>query len=381
VEGFRLKRSRVMRGPISATRLTVELARRKREHDHGHDHDHDHEESRSHAARNLADIEKIVTKSALPEAVKRDSLRIFRRLAEAEAKVHGKGVNEIHFHEVGAVDAIVDIVGAVAGLHALGVEQVLVSAIATGSGYVKCGHGLLPIPAPATANLLKGFVLERTEIKSELTTPTGAAILTTLGKPADTPPRFRVRAVGHGAGSRDNPMLPNVLRLMIGETKAGPERDEVVVIETNIDDMSPQICGYLFQKLFAEGALDVYTAPILMKKNRPGMLLTVIADEPRVGELERILLAETTTFGLRRHTAWRTKLARRQVEVSTPYGKLRVKVGELGGRVQTVAPEYEDCRAVAERTGVPLKRVWQAAMEAARDVMESKPKRKVRRTR
>jgi hypothetical protein len=370
LDGFRLKRSRVMRGPIAATRVTVELV----EHEHGHDEHHHHHES-----RNLSDIEKIVKRSALPDVVKRDSLRVFQRLAEAEAKVHGKTIDEIHFHEVGAVDSIVDIVGAVVGLHALGIEQVLVSTIATGSGYVKCGHGLLPIPAPATANLLKGFDLERTDVKTELTTPTGAAVLTTLGKRADTVPRFRVGKVGYGAGSRNNPLLPNVLRLIIGETAETPERDEVWVIETNIDDMSPQIYGYLFEKLFAAGALDVYAAPIFMKKNRPGTLLRVIADEPAAGEMERILLSETTTFGLRRHKVWRTKLARRHIAVATRYGKLRVKVGETGGRVQTVAPEYEDCRAAAERAGVPLKQVCQAAMDAARDLMEPKTKRGARR--
>ena len=371
LDGFHLKRARVMRGPISATRVSVELI----EHEHEHEHDKHHHES-----RNLADIEKIIKKSALPNIVKRDSLRVFQRLAEAEAKVHGKTINEIHFHEVGAVDAIVDIVGAVAGLHALGIERVLVSTIATGSGYVRCGHGLLPIPAPATANLLKGFDLERTDVKAELTTPTGAAVLTTLGRRADTVPRFRVNQVGYGAGSRDNPLLPNVLRLITGETAETPERDEVWVIETNIDDMSPQIYGYLFEKLFAAGALDVYAAPIFMKKNRPGVLLRVIADEPSVGEMERILLSETTTFGLRRHKVWRTKLARRHVAVATRYGKLRVKVGEQGGRVQTLAPEYEDCRAAAERTGVPLKRICQAALDAARNLIKSDTKsRKARR--
>jgi hypothetical protein len=373
VGGFRLKRSRVMRGPIAATRMSVELI------EHEHEHEHDHEDHHHHESRNLGDIERIIKKSSLPGAVKRDSLRIFQRLAEAEAKVHGKTIDEIHFHEVGAVDAIVDIVGAVVGLHALGIEQVLVSTIATGSGYVKCGHGLLPVPAPATANLLKGFDLERTDVKAELTTPTGAAILTTLGRRAETVPRFRVNKVGYGAGSRDNPLLPNVLRLIIGETAETPERDEVWVIETNIDDMSAQICGYLFEKLFAAGALDVYAAPIFMKKNRPGMLLRVIADEPAVPEMERILLSETTTFGLRRHKVWRTKLARRHVEAATRYGKLRVKVGEMGGRVQTVAPEYEDCRAAAERAGVPLKRVCQAAMDAARVLLDSETKQRTRR--
>jgi uncharacterized protein (TIGR00299 family) protein len=275
----------------------------------------------------------------------------------------------------------VDIGGACIGLHALGIERVLVSTIATGTGYVRCGHGLLPVPAPATANLLKGFEVERTDIKAELTTPTGAAVLTTLGKQPRTVPRFQVAQVGHGAGSSDNPLRPNVLRVMVGDTAEAAERDEVWVIETNIDDMSPQIYGYLFEKLFAAGALDVFAAPIFMKKNRPGILLNVIADERRVGEMERILLSETTTFGLRRYNAWRTKLARHQVQVATPYGKICVKVGALSGRVHTTAPEYEDCRAAAQRVGVPFKQVWQAALEAARTILGSATKLKASRRR
>jgi len=353
LKGYTISQEKVSRGHVAGTKVTVDLVE-----------DHDHDEHEHHHERNLANILALINKSGLSDAVKSDARRIFERLAAAEAKAHGTTVDRVHFHEVGAVDAIVDIVGAAIGLHALGIERILVSPIRTGCGQFQYEGSRMPIPAPATAELLCGFPTIATDVRRELTTPTGAAILTTLGTPTQPSAEFRWTAIGYGAGAADLPEQPNLLRVFIGEALPSEESDEMWVVETNVDDLSPQICGYLAEKLFEAGAVDVYTCPIHMKKSRPAVLVSAIVPDAVLPRVESLIFSETTTFGVRLYRVKRKKLNREFVEVGTPYGKVRVKVGKWGGEVKTVAPEYEDCKKLAEQRGVPLKDVQAAAAEA-----------------
>jgi uncharacterized protein (TIGR00299 family) protein len=320
------------------------------------------------AHRHLHQIETIIEGSDLPAEVKSTSLTIFHRLAQAEAKVHGKPVESIHFHEVGALDAIVDVVGSVVGLWLLGVEGVFASHVHIGRGTVECQHGVIPVPAPATAELLCGVPTYGRDVDAELVTPTGAAILTTLAKGYGAAPPMRVDQIGYGAGNRELPQS-NLLRVSIGTTVDewnGYEQDVVTVLETNIDDMNPQLYEYLLERLFAIGALDVFLTPIQMKRNRPGTLISILVTEDKLGDALDVLFAETTTIGVRTRPLYRWKLARESVAVKTVYGSIEVKVSRKGGQVMTVSPEYRDCKSAAERHGVPLKVVQQAASEAAR---------------
>ena len=317
--------------------------------------------------RHLHEIEEIIEGSDLPDEVKARSLAIFQRLAEAEAHVHGIPVERVHFHEVGAMDAIVDVVGAVVGLRLLGIEQVYASQVHVGRGTVTCAHGTLPVPAPATQELLRGVPIYGRDVDAELVTPTGAAILTTLAERFGAAPPMRVEQVGYGAGSRDLP-LPNLLRVSIGETTEqveGYEEDVVTVIETNIDDMNPQLYEHVMKRLFDAGALDVFLTPIQMKRNRPGVQLSVLVAEELVADALDVLFAETTTIGVRTCPMRRWKLGRERVVVETRYGPVGVKVARRGGTVMNVAPEYRECQRVAGEQGVPLKEVYQAALEVA----------------
>ena len=334
--------------------------------------------------RHLRDIHELISAADLPPVVKDRARRIFSRLAEAEAKVHGTTPDQVHFHEVGAVDAIVDVVGSVIGLHRLGIERIICSPIPTGSGTIACRHGVMPVPAPATAELLAGVPLAETDETGELTTPTGAAILTTLADRFGPLPAMTVQRVGFGAGTRDGQHRPNVLRLFVGEAAeiggaaAAPEEqtattqsaDEIVVLEANIDDATGEQIGHAFDALFSAGALDVYTTAVTMKKNRPGVLLTVLVPYDKERVCEDVLFAETTTFGIRRHSCARRKLARTMETVTTRFGDIRVKVGR-GGSSVIAAPEYEDCAKAARECGVPLRdvmfearRAWSAGHEA-----------------
>ena len=334
----------------------------------GHSHaGHVHGEGGVHRhRRGLTEILGLIEGSGLPERVRQDAGRVFRRLAEAEAAVHGCTPEEVHFHEVGAVDAIVDIVGAAAGLARLGVDEVRFSTLSCGGGHVHCEHGTLPVPAPATARLVEGFEVRLGgEDEGELLTPTGAAILTALGRQGPPPP-MRVQAVGCGAGGREREGSPNLLRLWLGETADDEEADTVWCVETNLDDCPGEVVGYAMDRLFAEGALDVYLTPIQMKKSRPGVKMTVLADADRVEAMEAVLFAETPTFGVRRTEMRRSKLERESVRVDTPHGPVSVKVGRRKGQSVTVEPEYEDCRRVAEERGVSLREVMEAARRAAR---------------
>ena len=312
--------------------------------------------------RHLPEIEAILRGGQLTPAQLELALKIFRRLAEAEAAVHGISVDEVHFHEVGALDSITDIAGAAIALDLLGVEKFTSSPVAVGSGTVKCAHGVMPVPTPATAELLKGVPLRPAPIKSELTTPTGAAILTSVvTEYLDTPP-MAIEQVGHGAGSKDFLEQPNLLRIFVGraEPRKGPveDADTVFILETNLDDVPGEIIGYTIEQLFAAGALDVWTTPIQMKKQRPGVMLSAIATEANLDALEAILFRETQTFGIRRHLAQRHKLQREAVSIETPWGKVNCKRGWIEGKPSIVTPEYEDCARIAREHGVPLRIVY-----------------------
>jgi len=350
VEGYQVEAQAVRKQGFAATQFEVRV---------------EPDAPRPH--RHLRHILEILSAARLPEGVRHQATAIFTRLAEAEARVHGTTVEKVHFHEVGAIDAIVDIVGACLALERLGVREVYVSPIPTGSGTVKCEHGLMPVPAPATAELLKGVPLATCDEVGELTTPTGAAILTTLATGYGGLPAMTVRQIGIGAGRRDGANRPNVLRLLIGETASAPgegECDEVLVMEANLDDATGQIVAEVFQLLLDTGARDVFTTPIYMKKGRPGTLITVLAPPALRGAVEEILFAQTTTFGVRSHLAGRRTLSRTLERVSTPFGEVRVKVGRRGGQVMRVTPEFEDCRAVARLADRPVIDVIDAARQA-----------------
>ena len=341
--GYEITALKVMRGGISATKVHVCL------------------EDKEQPARHLSDIRKIIEASTLSSSIKQKSIKIFERLAEAEAKVHGTTPDKVHFHEVGAVDAIVDIVGSVIGFEKLGITTMAASPVNLGSGLIKSSHGTLPVPAPATAELLKGIPSYGSPIPFELTTPTGAAILSTLASSFGPMPQMKVDRIAYGAGGKEMEGQPNVLRLMIGEPAASYDEDTSIVIETNIDDMNPQIYGYLIEKLMKQGAQDVYLTPIIMKKGRPAILLSVLTDKAKTDALLDILFRETTSIGVRIQEVGRKKLSREIREVETVYGKVRVKVSLKNGEALTATPEYEDCRKIAEEKQVPLKTILQEA--------------------
>jgi uncharacterized protein (TIGR00299 family) protein len=307
--------------------------------------------------RHLPHIERMIDAAALPDRVKQNATNVFRRLGEAEAQVHGVPIEKVHFHEVGAIDSICDIVGACLGLHLLGVEASYCSPINVGSGTVDTEHGLLPVPAPATALLVAGKPVYSAGPVFELTTPTGAAIAVTMCRDFGPMPPMRIARIGYGAGNKDFPIQANVLRFTLGEAAAAVESTTVSVIEANIDDTSPQVLGYAMDRLFEAGALDVSLEPLLMKKNRQGTLLRVIAAPELQETLAAIVFAETSTLGLRITRAERRVQERRFVEVDTPHGKVRMKVGDRG----TFAPEYDDCRRLAAEKNIPLKQVIQDA--------------------
>jgi len=349
ISGWELKIERVRKGAIAATSVSVIVNEKQPE-------------------RYLSDIESIVFASQLPEKVKEQSLKVFRLLAEAEAKVHGIGVNEVHFHEVGAVDSIVDIVGSVYALHLLGVQAVYASALPFSRGRVKTLHGDLPVPAPATMELLCGVPTYPLDIEVELVTPTGAALLKALANEFGMPPPFTPRKVGYGAGKRDLP-FPNVLRVIVGDMpdNVALERERLVVVETNLDDMTGEMAGFAMERLLTAGVRDVWVVPAQMKKNRPAIVLSVLCDHEKLPTVLQILLRETTTLGARVQEVERLCLPREIWEVTTPYGTVKVKVAKLGDEIVNIAPEYEDCRRLALERGVPLKEVMSAAIVAARD--------------
>jgi uncharacterized protein (TIGR00299 family) protein len=317
--------------------------------------------------RSLSAILEILQKSRLAAGVRDRAAAIFQKLGEAEARVHDVPLEKIHFHEVGAVDAILDIVGACIGFYALGIERFACSPLNVGGGTAKMAHGILPVPAPATANLLQGKPTYSNGVQKELVTPTGAAIVATLCETFGPQPPMSVSAIGYGAGTADLEGQPNVVRIMVGEAAENTTAvfdEEIAVIEANLDDMNPQIYGYFLEKALAEGALDVYTTPVQMKKNRPGTLLTVLCKPQDTNALISLIFAETTTFGARSYRAQRRVLPREWVKVGTEFGDVRVKISRVNGRILHVAPEYDDCRKLAVEKDVPLQRVIAEAMRS-----------------
>ncbi len=341
LEKWFISSERVKRGALVATKVNVE----SRE-------DHHH--------RGLSIIQSRIEKAGLPPRTADRATRVFQRLADSEAKIHGVLLEEVHFHEVGAADSIVDIVGAAIGFELLGIERFACSPLNVGGGTVKTAHGILPVPAPATADLLMGKPTYTGVVAHELVTPTGAAIVATLCEEFGTQPAMSVSQIGYGAGSADFKEQPNVLRIQIGESaeSAVAAWDErITVIEANLDDMNPQIYGYFAEKSLQAGALDVFATPVQMKKNRPGMLVTLLCAPALADQLADLLFSETTTIGIRSYEARRRVLAREAVSVETPYGAVRMKVARLNGHILNAAPEFEDCRRLAEERGVALKQV------------------------
>jgi hypothetical protein len=312
-----------------------------------------------HHHRHFSDIRAMIQESALEEKVKGISLGIFQRLADAEARVHNKTVDEVHFHEVGAVDSIVDIVGTAIGIAHFAPDRIFSSELPMGRGFVNCQHGRLPLPAPATVEVLKGYPVKNVDVEGELVTPTGAAIVAFLSSGVATWPNGVIHAVGYGMGKKEFPDRPNLLRLVFGESSGIYMTDRVIVLEANIDDMNPEFYGFLMERLFAEKALDVSLSHLLMKKSRPGTLLRVIAEEGDAEKLTEVILRETTTLGVRTYPVMRKKIPREVKEIQTRYGMVRVKISG-GIRFQ---PEYEDCKRIALEKNVPIQEVYQEAMK------------------
>lgn len=358
--GFKLSCDKVKRCHIAGTKLNITF---------------DTANDKLHSVhRNFDNISTLINESDLNSIIKLKSIEIFKRLAQAEAKVHNVSVNDVHFHEVGAADSIIDIVGAVIGFNKLGFEKVLFSPVATGSGYIDCDHGRLPVPAPATAELLKGFCFFNTKVKSELATPTGVAILTTSGEQIVYVPEFKVSNIGYGAGEKDNPEMPNLLRVYTGEANSIDNKackpdnsDEMWVVETNIDDMSGEMFGYVIDKLLEAGAVDAYMTPIQMKKSRPAVLVSAIVTEENLPDVESVFFKESTTFGIRKYKVFRNTLFREMKTVETEYGTIKIKIGSLNGKIENITPEYEDCRRVAKEKGIALKHVFNAVVKSAFD--------------
>jgi uncharacterized protein (TIGR00299 family) protein len=317
-----------------------------------------------HEHRHWSDIKEILERGGLTERQYVLASRIFQRLAEAEAKVHGLSIDKVHFHEVGALDSIADIVGSAVGLDLLEVDRFTSRSVPTGHGMVRCDHGLMPVPTPGTAELLKGVPLAHSSIEGELTTPTGAAILTSVVTDWIEQPSMTIERIGHGAGSRDLPGQPNLLRLIVGQVDHRADSDHVWMLETNLDDLAGETIGYCYEVLLAAGALDVYCTSIFMKKNRPGVILSVLTPDNVLHTIEEILFRETGTFGLRRYRVERTKLHRRSCVVHTPWGPLQGKLGWLEGRPPVFSPEYEDCARIARDKRVALRDVYEAARHA-----------------
>jgi uncharacterized protein (TIGR00299 family) protein len=383
--GARLEISRVVRSGISAIKVDVwvdaekDLPRQEyweQKAAAGH-HSHRHEESReghplprehSHG-RGLTEIRQIISAASISETAKKTAIAIFEALGRAEAKIHNTPIESVHFHEVGAVDAMVDIVCAAVGAEALGVDEIICSPLNVGGGTVKCAHGTFPVPAPATVELLADAPVYSSGLQAELVTPTGAAIVKTLASRFAAFPEMKIEKSGYGAGSRDFPGHPNVVRLTVGEASSNAlasktASETITVLEANLDDLNPQVFGYVMDRLFEEGALDAFAMPVQMKKNRPGTLLTVLCKPGDASKLTQLIFTETTTLGVRRRDEMRQSLARRWENVCTPWGDVRIKIASMNGTVTNYAPEYEDCRRIAAEHHVPLKRVMQEAARA-----------------
>jgi len=400
--GARLEISKVVRGGISAAKVDVyaqgekdlprevfwEQQESNHAHERGHEHDHHHHDefvwSRGSApaqtgqspvttqhdhqhGRGLNEILRIIEKATISNTAKATAIKIFETLGQAEAEIHRTSIDQVHFHEDGAVDAMVDIVCAAVGAESLAVEEWVCSPLNVGGGTVKCAHGTLPVPAPATLKLLQDAPVYSSGPQVELVTPTGAAIVKTLSTRFAPFPAMKIEKAGYGAGTRDFPEHPNLLRLTIGEAeptdRTNTSNDSITVLEANLDDLSPQVLAYAMERLFAEGALDVFSVPVQMKKSRPGALLTVLAKMEDANRLTTTIFAETTTLGVRRREEQRQTLSRRWETVDTTWGPVRIKIANMNGSVSNYAPEYEDCRTLAEAKHVPLRTIMQEAIQ------------------
>ena len=345
LKGFSIKIKPVDKWGIRATHLDVDLTSK-------------------HHHRGLADILKLIRAAELPDAVKDKACLVFERLGKAEAKVHGMPLDKVHFHEVGAVDAIIDIVGTVFGFHYLGVERIYCSPLRVGRGFVKAAHGIMPIPAPATAELLHGIPWYPGDIDKELVTPTGAALVAELCSGfGDRPSGFLAEKTAYGAGTWDL-VIPNVMRLSLGSLSEQKTSDEIWQLEANVDDSTPEVIAYAIDKLLAAGAVDAWITPIIMKKGRPAFLLSALCTEANKTAVEDVVFAETSSIGVRWQQVRRTVADRSMVAVQTEWGTVGVKVAERDGQVINVAPEFGDCRHLAEQSGAPLKKIYQAALQA-----------------
>lgn len=337
--GFRLSAETIVKKGLTSRRAIVSV------------------EEEHHPHRKLADIEGIVKRGKLPPEVVERSLEVFRRIGEAEAHIHGKPIDQIAFHEVGALDAVVDVTGCLLAIHQLGIKRFYCEGVSVGTGTVEGAHGTLPVPCPATVEILGDFPIFPTGIRQEMVTPTGAALLKTLVSQPGSPSSLRIERIGYGAGTRDIPGRANVVRILMGQpTQAEPHL--ISVVETNIDDMNPEIYGYLLERLFSAGALDAYLIPVVGKKNRPAIQITALCPLEREAAISEILLMETTSLGVRTYRCIRSCIARRQESVETSWGKVKVKIGHYQEQVK-VAPEYEDCRRIAAEHGVPLLKVYE----------------------
>lgn len=360
LDDYHLSIEKVVKTGISATYLDVHLDHHHHSHDNPeHEHHHHH-----HGHRHLPDILKIIDNSTLDSEVKETSKKVFLRLAQAEAKVHGTTIDHVHFHEVGAVDTIIDIIGVVWCLHYLDIKAVYTSKLTTGFGFIKCSHGIMPIPAPATAELLNNIPHDQGIIERELVTPTGAAIIAALGAGfGEMPKNFKSEKIAYGAGTWDLE-IPNVLRLYIGEIST-IEENKIIIIEANIDDLNPQVYEYTMDKLFDVGALDVWLTPIVMKKSRPATLLSVLLNSRDIDEIARILFTETSTIGIRYQYVERIVAQRDFNTVETPWGEVKIKISKYNNEVCHISPEYDDCRRIAQTNKIPLKEIQQLVLEIA----------------
>lgn len=353
LSGYQLEVNKVVKKGISAIQFKVKIKEEGVE-------------------RRFKDILDILEKSKLDEEIKKETEKIFFNIAQAESKIHRKDIDKIHFHEIGGLDSIIDIASAVIGIKTLGIEEIYSSTLPVGRGFVKCAHGVIPVPAPATLELLKNIPIYSGGIESEMITPTGAGIIGTLAKSFGERPLMKIERIGYGAGEKEF-TIPNLLRVSIGEKILRDENlkddyvsDEAILIETNIDDMNPEFYDYIMEKLFFQGALDAFLTPIQMKKNRPAHMLSIIVYEQNLKEILEVLFSESTTLGIRIREIKRLRLAQQNFIAETKYGKIKVKVGMFKGEIKNIAPEYEDCKKMAKQHKVPLKEVYDEAMKVIR---------------
>lgn len=337
-----------------------------REHNHSHNENYSHNHNHEHHHRNLTDIENIINSSSLSDKVKKLSMHMFMKVAEAEAKVHGKTLYEVHFHEVGAIDSIVDMVGAAICLDYLGVDRIIASPVQVGGGFVKCVHGLMPVPAPATVEILKGIPINAGIVPFETTTPTGAAILAANVQEFTSKIDFKIKKIAYGIGHRDLE-IPNVLRVYLGEDESFEKIEEQYILETNIDDMNPEFYGYVEEKLFEIGALDVYKTPIFMKKGRPGIKLSVLINDAIEKDILDIIFQETTSIGVRKYKVEKIMLNREFSKVSTKYGEITIKKSYYNGKLVKYKPEFEECKSIAKKYNVAMEKIYKEVYKQVLD--------------